>query len=134
MGNPDASDEDMVKAVELSGASQFIGLLPNGFDFVLSERGQELSAGMRQSLAISRALIGNPSILLMDEPTSSMDANTEAVIVKNLDQASKGKTAIFVTHRGPLVGIADRILIVESGKIVMDGPRDAVLEQLKGNN
>ena len=63
-----------------------------------------------------------------------MDANTEAVIVKNLDQASKGKTANFVTHRGPLVGIADRILIVESGKIVMDGPRDAVLEQLKGNN
>ena len=134
MGNPDASDEDMVRAVELSGASQFIGLLPNGFDFVLSERGQELSAGMRQSLAISRALIGDPSILLMDEPTSSMDANTEAVIVKNLDQASKGKTAIFVTHRGPLVGIADRILIVESGKIVMDGPRDAVLEQLKGKN
>ena len=124
----------MVRAVELSGASQFIGLLPNGFDFVLSERGQELSAGMRQSLAISRALIGNPSILLMDEPTSSMYANTEAVIVKNLDQVSKGKTAIFVTHRGPLVGIADRILIVESGKIVMDGPRDAVLEQLKGNN
>ena len=134
MGNPDASDEEMVRAVELSGASQFIGLLPNGFDFVLSERGQELSAGMRQSLAISRALIGNPPIFLMDEPTSSMDANTEAVIVKNLDQATKGKTAVFVTHRGPLVSIADRILIVESGKIVMDGPRDAVLEQLKGKN
>ena len=134
MGNPDASDEEMVRAVELSGASQFIGLLPNGFDFVLSERGQELSAGMRQSLAISRALIGNPPIFLMDEPTSSMDANTEAVIVNNLDQATKGKTAVFVTHRGPLVSIADRILIVESGKIVMDGPRDAVLEQLKGKN
>ena len=134
MGNPDASDEDLVKAAEKSGASQFIGMLPNGFDFVLSERGQELSAGMRQSLAISRALIGDPPIVLMDEPTSSMDANTEALIVQNLDQATKGKTAIFVTHRGPLVGIADRILIVESGKVVMDGPRDAVLEKLKGNN
>lgn len=134
MGNPDASDEDLVKAAEKSGASQFIGMLPNGFDFILSERGQELSAGMRQALAISRALIGDPPILLMDEPTSSMDANTEALIVQNLDQATKGKTAIFVTHRGPLVGISDRILIVESGKVVMDGPRDVVLEKLKGNN
>ncbi|MCE2516388.1 MAG: type I secretion system permease/ATPase [Alphaproteobacteria bacterium] len=134
MGNPDATDDMLVKAADLSGASQFIGMLPNGFDFILSERGKELSAGMRQSLAISRALIGDPSIVLMDEPTSSMDANTEAMIVKSLDTATKGKTTIFVTHRGPLVGLADRILIIEGGKLVMDGPRDAVLEKLKGNN
>ena len=133
MGNPDATDEMMIKAVEISGASQFIGLLPNGFDFVLSERGQELSAGMRQSLAIARGLIGNPSIYLMDEPTSSMDSNTELAIVKNLDVVTKGKTFLFVTHRGPLVSLADRILIIEGGKLVMDGPRDAVLEKLKGN-
>lgn len=134
MGHPDATDEELIKAAELSGASQFIGMLPNGFDFILSERGQELSAGMRQSLAIARALIGNPNIVLMDEPTSSMDGNTEAMIVKNLDQATKGKTTIFVTHRGPLVGIADRIIIIEAGRIVMDGPRDEVLANLKGAN
>ena len=133
MGNPDATDEMLVKAAEISGASDFIGMLPNGFDFILSERGQELSAGMRQSLAIARAMIGDSSMILMDEPTSSMDANTEATIVKNLDVATKGKTTIFVTHRGPLVSLADRIIIIEGGKVAMDGPRDAVLEKLKGN-
>ena len=132
MGNPDAKDEDLIRATELAGANQFIGMLPNGFDFTLSERGQELSAGMRQSLAIARALIGSPQIILMDEPTSSMDGNTEAKIVKNLDAATKGKTAIFVTHRGPLVGIADRIIIIEGGRILMNGPRDEVLSNLKG--
>ena len=133
MGNPDATDEMLVEAAEKSGAAQFIGMLPNGYDFILSERSQELSAGMRQSLAISRALIADPPIMLFDEPTSSMDANTETAIVKVLDKATKGKTVIFVTHRGPLVGLADRVMIVEGGKLVMDGPRDAVLEKLKGN-
>ena len=134
MGNPDASDEELVAAAELTGASQFIGMLPNGFDFILSERGQELSAGMRQSLAISRAMIGNPPILLMDEPTASMDGNTASAVVANLDKATKGHTVVFVTHRGPLVNLADRILIVDSGKIVLQGPRDEVLEKLKGSN
>jgi len=134
MGAPDASDEELVAVAELAGAGQFIGMLPNGFDFILSERGQELSAGMRQSLAIARAMIGNPNIILMDEPTSSMDATTENQLVQNLNEALRGKTAIFVTHRGPLVSIADRILIVDSGRIVMDGPRDEVLEKLKGGN
>ncbi len=131
MGNPDATDEDLVRAAEISGASNFIGLLPNGFDFVLSERGQELSAGMRQSLAIARAMIGNPSIFLMDEPTSSMDAGTESVLVKNIEEATRGKTTIFVTHRGPMVNMADRIIVIEGGQVVIDGPRDAVLEKLK---
>lgn len=134
MGAPDASDEELVAAAELAGAGQFIGMLPNGFDFVLSERGQELSAGMRQSLAIARAMIGDPKIVLMDEPTSSMDATTENQLVQNLNEALGGKTAIYVTHRGPLVSIADRILIVDSGRVVMDGPRDEVLEKLKGGN
>jgi ATP-binding cassette subfamily C protein LapB len=131
MGKPDATDEELLKAAEMSGAGAFIGMLPNGFDFVLSERGQELSAGMRQSLAIARAMISDPSIYLMDEPTSSMDSNTEIALVRQLDQATKGKTAVFVTHRGPLVNIADRIVVVEAGQIVIDGPRDVVLNKLK---
>lgn len=131
MGKPDATDKELLKAAEMSGAGAFIGMLPNGFDFLLSERGQELSAGMRQSLAIARAMIGEPSIYLMDEPTSSMDSNTEMALVRHLDEATKGKTAVFVTHRGPLVSIADRIVVVEAGQIVIDGPRDAVLKKLK---
>lgn len=131
MGNPDATDDELLKAAEMSGASAFIGMLPNGFDFVLSERGQELSAGMRQSLAIARAMIGDPSIFLLDEPTSSMDSNTEMALVQQLDKATKGKTTVFVTHRGPLVNIADRIMVVEAGQVVIDGPRDAVLKKLK---
>jgi ATP-binding cassette subfamily C protein LapB len=131
MGKPDATDKELLKAAEMSGAGAFIGMLPNGFDFLLSERGQELSAGMRQSLAIARAMIGEPSIYLMDEPTSSMDSNTEMALVRHLDEATKGKTAVFVTHRGLLVSIADRIVVVEAGQIVIDGPRDAVLKKLK---
>ena len=131
MGYPEASDEELIAAIQKSGAEQFIGLLPNGFDFILSEKGQELSAGMRQSLAISRALIGDPPILLMDEPTSSMDSTTENMIVDSLDKSTKGKTVVFVTHRGPIVNIVDRIIIVDSGRVVLDGPRDEVLEKLK---
>ncbi|HCP17977.1 MAG TPA: hypothetical protein DIT62_01785 [Alphaproteobacteria bacterium] len=86
---------------------------------------------MRQSLAIARAMIGDPSIFLLDEPTSSMDSNTEMALVQQLDKATKGKTTVFVTHRGPLVNIADRIMVVEAGQVVIDGPRDAVLKKLK---
>ena len=132
MGNPDASDEDLVSAAETAGASGFIGMLPNGFDFMLSERGQELSAGMRQSVAIARALVGKPGIMLMDEPTAAMDGSTEAQIVKALDSATEGKTTVFVTHRGPMLSIASRIIVIDGGRVVMDGPRDTVLEKLQG--
>lgn len=132
MGAPDASDADLLDCVRASGSESFIGTLPGGFDFPLTERGRELSSGMRQSLAVARGLISKPSILLLDEPTASLDAGTEQALVNSLDAATKGITTIFVTHRGSMLQLADRILVVEGGRIVANGPRDEVLARLQG--
>ena len=127
MGNPSASDEDLIEAARLSGAEAFIGMLPGGFDFPMSERGRELSVGMRQSLAIARALIGKPNILLMDEPTAPLDSSAEQQMVEHLDAATKGITTIFVTHRGAMLQLADTVLALEKGRIAAFGPKDDVL-------
>ena len=132
MGKPDATDEELIEAARVSGSDAFIGLLPGGFDFPLSERGQELSAGMRQSIAIARAVISKPNILLMDEPTASMDTATEALIVDRLAEATKDTTCVFVTHRGAMLKMADHIIVMEKGQIALAGPRDKVLEKLQG--
>lgn len=131
MGNPDATDEDLLKAAKLSGADAFIGQLPGGFDFPLSERGQELSVGMRQTIAIARALIGKPNVLIMDEPTAALDSNTERVMVDKLNSATKGITTIFVTHRGAMVGMADKVALMDNGRLIMFGPRDEVMAKLQ---
>ena len=127
MGNPSASDEDLIEAARLSGAEAFIGMLPGGFDFPMSERGRELSVGMRQSVAIARALIGKPNILLMDEPTAPLDSSAEQQMVEHLDAATKGITTIFVTHRGAMLQLADTVLALEKGRIAAFGPKDDVL-------
>ena len=132
MGAPDAGDQDLLDGVRAAGAEGFIGTLPGGFDFPLTERGRELSAGMRQSLCIARGLISKPSILLLDEPTASLDAGTEQALVKSLEAATRGITTVFVTHRGSMLQMADRVMVVEGGRIVADGPRDEILQRLQG--
>ncbi len=131
MGFPEATDTDLLAAVQAAGAEGFIGALPGGFDFPLSERGEELSTGMRQALAIARALISKPSIILMDEPTAAMDSGTEQQIVTSLEKATKGVTCVFVTHRGSMLQIVDRIIIIDQGRIVANGPRDEILKRLQ---
>jgi len=128
MGNPDASDADLLEAAKQSGVEAFVAMLPGGFDFPLSERGHELSVGMRQSVAIARALIGKPNILLMDEPTAPLDAQAEAAMVASLDTATRGLTTIFITHRGAMLQLADKVLAVENGRIAAFGPRDEVMK------
>ena len=128
MGNPDASDADLLEAARQSGVEAFVAALPGGFDFPLSERGRELSVGMRQSVAIARALIGKPNILLMDEPTAPLDAQAEAAMVASLDTATRGLTTIFITHRGAMLQMADKVLAVENGRIAAFGPRDEVMK------
>ena len=132
MGKPDATDEELIYAAKVSGADAFIGLLPGGFDFPLSERGQELSSGMRQAIAIARAMIAKPNILLMDEPTASMDNATESQLVDRLLTATTDTTCVFVTHRGAMLKMADHIIVMEKGQIVLAGPRDKVLEKMQG--
>lgn len=132
MGNPEANDEELLEAVRVSGAEGFIGALPGGFDFPLTERGRELSVGMRQSLAIARGLIAKPKILMLDEPTAPLNSGSERALVQSLDAATKGMTMVCVTHRGAMLDIVDRIMVVEGGRIVLDGPRQSVLAKLRG--
>ncbi len=134
MGNPDATDAELLDSVRAAGAEQFIGMLPGGFDFPLTERGRELSAGMRQSLAVARALIGKPAILLLDEPTAALDAASEIALVNTLDAATKGMTTIFVTHRGSMLQMADRVIVIDGGRVVADGPRDEVIQRMQAGN
>ena len=128
----DKIEESIIKnAMECSGVSSFISRIPGGLDGVIADRGLSLSTGQRQAISIARALVNNPEMLIMDEPTASLDLNAEQAFVKNLNPFIKEKTMIVVTHRLPLLELVDRIIVIADGKVALDGPRDQILEQLK---
>ena len=102
----------------------------NGYDLRLADRGDGLSGGQRQSIALARALAGRPQLLIFDEPSSSMDAQTEADLIARLRPEVAGRTMLLITHRTSLLTLVDRIIVMDRGKIVADGPRDAVLQRL----
>lgn len=130
LGRPEIDDEEMIRCCELSGTHQFMSRIVNGYERVLAARGEGLSGGQRQSIAIARALAGRPPIFVMDEPTSAMDQQTEEALLARLDGEFRGRTLVLVTHRPTLLKLIDRVIVVNDGKIVADGPRDAVLSQL----
>ncbi|MBC8525192.1 MAG: ATP-binding cassette domain-containing protein, partial [Chlorobium phaeobacteroides] len=101
------------------------------FQMQIGERGENLSGGQRQGVAIARAVIADPPILLLDEPTSSMDTSTEAIFKSRLKQFARNKTMLVVTHRSSLLELAERVLVMDSGRIVADGPKEKVLEALR---
>lgn len=124
-------DAEMLRAAELSGTHSFMGQLANGYDLVLTDRGEGLSGGQRQSISIARAIAGKPPMLIFDEPTSAMDATTESELIARLETELKGRTFVLITHRPALVRLVDRILIIDKGKVVSDGPRDTIMQQLQ---
>ncbi|URW76228.1 type I secretion system permease/ATPase [Sphingomonas donggukensis] len=124
-------DEEMLRVSELSGSHGFMGQIANGYDLKLADRGEGLSGGQRQSITIARALVGNPSILLFDEPTSAMDAQTETALIDRLQEELAGRTMLLVSHRNALLRLVDRIIIIEGGRVAHDGPRDQVLAALQ---
>ena len=127
---PYIDDDEMLRASRVSGTDLFVSRISNGYDLTLVDRGEGLSGGQRQSIAIARALAGKPPIVVMDEPSSAMDAQTEADLINRLEDELKGRTMVVVTHRQPLLKLVDRIIIMDRGKVVADGPRDKVLEKL----
>lgn len=128
---PQAEDEQIIKVANLAGLSAFINNHPEGFDMQVGERGQLLSGGQRQAVALARALINDPSILLLDEPTGSLDHASEEGFMKNLARFSQGKTMVVITHRSSLLALVDRIIVIDAGKIVADGPKSEVMEALR---
>lgn len=130
LARPDVDDEEMLRASQISGTHQFMGQIANGYDLRLADRGEGLSGGQRQSIAIARALAGRPPVVVMDEPTSAMDAQTEMALIMRLQDELRGRTVVLITHRPPLLQLADRIILLDRGRIIADGPRDKVLKQI----
>ena len=131
MGAPLADDAAVVKAAEIAGLLPLVNAHPQGFDMVVGERGESLSGGQRQGVAIARAMIADPPILLLDEPTAAMDHASEEAVKQQLRRHADGKTLIVITHRTSLLDLVDRIIVVDAGRIVADGPKAQVVEALR---
>ena len=128
-GRLDATDEEIAAAAEAANAHDFIARLPLGYETVLGERGAQLSGGERQRIAIARAFLKNAPILLLDEPTSSIDVKTEAIILDALERLAAGRTTLMISHRLPTVRHADRIYVLDRGAIVQSGTHDDLIGQ-----
>lgn len=131
LGSPGVDDQTILRAANLSGVSSFVGKYAQGFDMMIGEQGSGLSGGQRQSVAIARALLHDPPILVFDEPSSSMDNKTESRLKENLANALYDKTLILITHRASLLDLVDRIIIVDNSTVTADGPRESVLSALR---
>ena len=130
LGRSHVDDEEMLRATHLSGTHQFMGQIANGYDLRLADRGEGLSGGQRQSIALARALAGRPPIVVFDEPTSAMDTQTETGLIQRLQEELKDRTVVLITHRPPLLALVKRIILIDKGKVALDGPRDEVMKQL----
>jgi ATP-binding cassette subfamily C protein LapB len=129
-GLPYAEDAAIVAAAETAGLAEFVNRHPRGFDMAVGERGESLSGGQRQSVGLARAVLHNAPILLLDEPTSAMDFSTEAHVTAKLAEFGRGKTVVLVTHRTSLLPLATRVIVVDQGRIVADGPREQIMQAL----
>ena len=130
-GKLNATDEEVVKAAKLAHADGFIRMLPNGYDTQLSGDGEELSQGQRQLLAIARAAIADPPVLILDEATSSIDTRTESIVQKGMDNLMKGRTVFVIAHRLSTIRNSDAIMVLEHGRIIERGTHEELLK-LKG--
>jgi ATP-binding cassette, subfamily C, bacterial LapB len=131
IGAAHAEDADIVRATEIANIAEFVNLHPKGIDMLVGERGESLSGGQREGVAIARAVINDPVILLLDEPTGSMDHSGEEAVKLKLRDYAADRTVVIITHRTSLLDIVDRIIVTDHGKIVADGPKAAVVEALR---
>ncbi len=128
---PYVDGSEIIRVAQVSGVHSFVDKHPSGFDMRIGERGEGISGGQRQSIAVARSLLQSPPILLMDEPSNSMDNATEAELLNNLKTEISNRTFLLVTHRASLLKLVDRIIVIEHGSVIADGPKEQVLEALK---
>jgi ATP-binding cassette subfamily C protein LapB len=129
--SPGASDEDILKVSKLSGVSDFVDTHPMGYDMPIGERGDGLSGGQKQSICVARAFIHQAPIVLLDEPTNSMDSTHENNFIKSINSYKTNKTLLLISHKNVLLALTQRLILMDKGKIVLDGPYNEVLKQLQ---
>ncbi len=130
LGAPEADDAAILQASRLVGLDDYIRNRPQGYELQVGERGERLSGGERQAVGLARAFVRDPAILLLDEPTSAMDQNSEERIKRRLAGALAAKTLILITHRPSLLSLVNRVIVLDGGRVVADGPRDKVMNAL----
>jgi ATP-binding cassette, subfamily C, bacterial LapB len=133
IGRPEASADEFLRVLKLTGLDQVASKHPKGINLPIGEGGQGVSGGQRQLVSLARSLLARPQLLLLDEPTSAMDSQTETIFLDHLARATAGQTMVVVTHRPSLLTLVDRIIVVEEGKVVADGPKERILAALSGD-
>jgi ATP-binding cassette subfamily C protein LapB len=131
IGAPFADDEALLRASAVAGVDDFVKSKPHGYDMQVGEQGRYLSGGQRAAVAIARALVADPPVLLLDEPTGSMDSTSEQRFKARLLEMLQGRTLILITHRGSMLSLVDRLIVMDQGRLVADGPRDKVIAELQ---
>jgi len=126
------TDDQLLRAAKICGVDSFVKQLPLGFDTQVGESGGLLSGGQRQAIALGRAVLMDEPVLILDEPTNSFDNTTESIVKQNLYQYSRDRTLVLVTHKAPMLDLVERLIVMDQGRVIMDGPRDEVLKSLKG--
>ena len=126
-GHPGADDEEVIHASRLAGAHEFVSRLPDGYETILGERGFSLSGGQRQRLAIARAILGDPDVLILDDATSAVDATKEHEIRAALATVMEGRTTIVIAHRPATIALADRVALLEDGRVVELGTHEELV-------
>lgn len=134
IGHPYATDEEILHVSKISGVHDFLGKHERGYDLIVGERGEGLSGGERQSVTLARALLSKPNILLLDEPTNMMDELSENIFKQKIASIMENKTVIIITHKPSLLTLVNRLIVVDDGKIVADGEKNAVINALNRNS
>ena len=131
ISSPFVDDKAVLAAAHIGAIDEFVNAHPKGFDMLIGERGETLSGGQKQGVGIARAFISKPAILLLDEPTSAMDHSGEEAIKRRLLEATRNKTLLLISHRSSLYDLINRIIVIDSGRIVADGAKEQVTDALR---
>ena len=129
---PHATEEEILAVARAAGVHNFIARLPMGYDTPVGERGEGLSGGQRQTIALARAMLLKPNIMICDEPTNAMDVQAEMAFTSHISNYAKDKTLVLITHRQQLLPLVDRLILIDQGRVVLDGARDHVINQIAG--
>ena len=130
LGHPHATEQEMIEALRISGAIAMVQQDAACLDRIINEGGQGLSGGQRQMVLLSRMILRNPQVVLMDEPTASMDEQLEDYVIRQMHAWLDDRMLVLVTHRPALLKLVDRIIVMDNGRVVADGPRDHILNSM----